>query len=147
MNISETFGQRLKQARTAAKHSQPSLASLCGWDSQSRISMYERGERTPSFDDMEKLAKALNISICSLISGNYDTRNTNNSINEPIAAYDIDRKKQVADFIDGFMKPDFANMTTLRKIDVVLILLEAFKDDAMKDAKPGTIIQLLQLNR
>src|SRR5699024_5991270 len=37
----------------------PELARLCGWSGQSRISMYERNERQPSYGDLELIAGAL----------------------------------------------------------------------------------------
>jgi transcriptional regulator with XRE-family HTH domain len=43
------FGERLKKARKAAGLSQAALGDKCEWlDSQSRISMYETGQRWPS---------------------------------------------------------------------------------------------------
>jgi SOS-response transcriptional repressor LexA len=54
-----TFGERLRWAREAAKLTQPDLAILCGWDSQSRISHYETGRREPSTDDLRLIATAL----------------------------------------------------------------------------------------
>lgn len=55
----ESLEKRLVWAREKAKLTQPKLAKLCGWDSQSRISHYERGRRAPVPDDLVKIAAAL----------------------------------------------------------------------------------------
>lgn len=58
----------IKKYRKAAKLSQPALAHLCGWDSQSRLSNYETGIRVPSINDLQSIARALNIEVEQLIS-------------------------------------------------------------------------------
>lgn len=54
-----TFPQRLRWARERAKLTQPQLARLCGWESQSRISHYERGRRQPVPEDLKLISSAL----------------------------------------------------------------------------------------
>lgn len=86
------FKENLKQARLAAKLSQPELAALCGWESQSRVSNYETGTRTPALDDIYSLAKALNIESSQLIrqdhylikqeNANYEVVATGKQINQ-----------------------------------------------------------------
>lgn len=51
-----SLGARIRWIRKRAHLTQPELASRCGWDSQSRISMYERDVRTPSTRDLQKIA-------------------------------------------------------------------------------------------
>lgn len=63
------IGERIKQARGEAGLSQPQLAQLCGWDSQSRISQYETGKNEPALDDIERIAEALGVSFGWLASG------------------------------------------------------------------------------
>lgn len=58
----------IKKHRLAAKLSQPALAKLCGWESQSRVSNYETGIRAPSTSDLQSIANALNIDIGLLIN-------------------------------------------------------------------------------
>ena len=43
------IGKTIKLARISKGYTQPELAWLCGWESQSRISMYERRERSPKY--------------------------------------------------------------------------------------------------
>lgn len=63
------IGERIKQARAEASLSQPQLAQLCGWDSQSRISQYETGKNEPGLDDIKRVAEALGVSFGWLASG------------------------------------------------------------------------------
>lgn len=63
------IAERIKYARIAKKLTQPALAELCGWDSQTRISNYERGIREPSIQDLDKIAKALGVDVGWLIVG------------------------------------------------------------------------------
>lgn len=55
------FPARLHRFRKAAKLSQEGLAVACGRSGQSWIGNFERGARRPEFDDIPKLAAALNI--------------------------------------------------------------------------------------
>lgn len=54
-----TPAERLRWAREAAKLTQQGLATLCGWESQSRISHYENGKRAFDQDDVKLLVGAL----------------------------------------------------------------------------------------
>jgi phage repressor protein C with HTH and peptisase S24 domain/DNA-binding XRE family transcriptional regulator len=62
------IGMNIATARKKAGLTQPELAALCGWSSQSRVSNYERGLREPKIDDVRKIAKAINVDIHDLIS-------------------------------------------------------------------------------
>ncbi|MFG6159657.1 XRE family transcriptional regulator [Halomonas sp. 1390] len=57
-----TIGDRIKQARQQANMTQPELAKACRWNSQGRVSNYERGLREPKSSDVVLLAKALGVS-------------------------------------------------------------------------------------
>src|SRR5699024_709068 len=59
MFLAMNIGQRIRNVRKAVGMTQPELARLCGWSGQSRISMYERNERQPSYGDLELIAGAL----------------------------------------------------------------------------------------
>lgn len=64
MPLMSTIGDRIRVARRRKHLSQKELADLCGWSLQAaRISNYERGKREPRSDNLEVLAKALDVSI------------------------------------------------------------------------------------
>lgn len=48
--------------------SQTELAKRCGWESQSRISMYERNAREPQLEDLRRIARALGVPVDALVS-------------------------------------------------------------------------------
>ena len=63
------IGTRIKSLRKKAGLTQPQLALKCGWESQSRISMYEKGHREPKRGDVEKIAEALNVEVAEILIG------------------------------------------------------------------------------
>ena len=64
--ILETFGCNLREIRKGAGFSQESLALVCGLD-RTYIGGVERGERNISLININKIAKALGISIKDII--------------------------------------------------------------------------------
>lgn len=60
------FGQRLREVRLKKGISQERLASLAGIH-RTYVSSVERGERNISIANIEKLAKALNVSLPALM--------------------------------------------------------------------------------
>lgn len=66
MNIKSKFGAKIKEVRLNNKLSQETLANLADID-RTYMSSIERGERNVSIVVIEKLAKALNISIEKLM--------------------------------------------------------------------------------
>jgi transcriptional regulator with XRE-family HTH domain len=64
-----TFGDRVRVARQYANLSQVQLAEACGWESQSRISGYERDEREPRREDILAIAGACNVAPAWLYFG------------------------------------------------------------------------------
>ena len=62
MNICEKFGKNVKKYRLNAKISQEKLADLCELH-RTYISDIERGKRSVSLNNIEKIALALNIDI------------------------------------------------------------------------------------
>lgn len=68
MNI----GEEIRRARKEKKLTQPELAKKCGWTSQSRISMYERGEREPSYADLRRISKVLDVSLSRFLGSSID---------------------------------------------------------------------------
>jgi transcriptional regulator with XRE-family HTH domain len=59
------FGKRLKELRISKKLTQIELAEICGLH-PNYIGMVERGERNPSLINIDKLAKALDVSLSEL---------------------------------------------------------------------------------
>lgn len=62
-----TFGEKLKRYRLQAGLTQEELAARCGMQKQS-ISRYEKSAREPNIRIASSLAKALGVSLDSLIS-------------------------------------------------------------------------------
>lgn len=63
------IGQNIKNLRMQRGLSQKALAELCGWESNSRIANYEgcgKTKREPTLGDIQRIAKALNVSPASL---------------------------------------------------------------------------------
>lgn len=64
MNI----GGAIKSARTAVRMTQLELSVACGWESQGRVSNYEKGTREPTLGDLEKIAKATRTTLMDLVA-------------------------------------------------------------------------------
>lgn len=64
--MSESFGDRLRKAREEKKLTQGELADKTGFQ-PSAISHFESNRRSPSFDNLKKLADALNVSLDYLL--------------------------------------------------------------------------------
>jgi transcriptional regulator with XRE-family HTH domain len=62
MNIKDTIGARIRELRKAQKLSQEYLAFLCDLD-RTYIGSVENGKRNISIENIEKIARALNISL------------------------------------------------------------------------------------
>jgi transcriptional regulator with XRE-family HTH domain len=62
------FGLRIKELRLNASLSQEALAAECTLD-RTYISGIERGQRNPSFKNIIRIAKALNVSPAQLFEG------------------------------------------------------------------------------
>jgi transcriptional regulator with XRE-family HTH domain len=66
-NINRRFGKAIRRRRRELDFSQEELAERADLH-RTYISDIERGERNPSLENIEKLAKALNISIARLLT-------------------------------------------------------------------------------
>ena len=76
MNPKARFGLRIRQLRKSLGLSQEGLADLCGMD-RTYIGGIERGERNVSFDNILRIAAALNAPPARLFEGlGLDTKNT-----------------------------------------------------------------------
>ncbi|CAM2778666.1 S24 family peptidase [Legionella worsleiensis] len=62
MNIKEKIGQRIQEERIAKGLTRKALEELTDDLKQSRISNWERGDRTPGPEEIKQLARALDIS-------------------------------------------------------------------------------------
>lgn len=67
MNIKEKIGQRIQAERLAKGLTRKALEELTDDLKQSRISNWERGDRTPGPQEIKQLAKALDISAAYLM--------------------------------------------------------------------------------
>jgi len=65
-DIKVTFGKRLRELREAKGISQEALAYEAGLD-RTYISSIERGKRNVSLENIERLAKALDVKIRKLV--------------------------------------------------------------------------------
>lgn len=63
----ETLGQRIRSLRKARGLSQKELQDALGWG-DTRLSMYERDQRTPKIDLLRELARALQCSLEDLLN-------------------------------------------------------------------------------
>lgn len=70
--MAATIGDRIKAARQRLGMTQPELARACGWESQGRVSNYERGLREPRGVDRRSLAKALGVGEAALLGVGFD---------------------------------------------------------------------------
>lgn len=62
------IGSHIQKARKAKKLTQAELSDACGWGyQQGRISHYETNTRQPDLDDLETLAKVLDVRISDLL--------------------------------------------------------------------------------
>lgn len=64
-SLQQKLGQKIKTLRTGAGLTQEKLGELTGLD-RTYISDIERGKRNPSLKSLEKLAKALRVSISDI---------------------------------------------------------------------------------
>lgn len=64
----KALGDRVRAQRTKLALSQEGLAERCDFD-RTYISLIERGQRNPSFTNMLRLAKGLEVSISALTEG------------------------------------------------------------------------------
>jgi transcriptional regulator with XRE-family HTH domain len=66
--MAESFGERLRKVREEKGLSQVELAEKAGLGSQpSAVSHFELGRRSPSFDNLKRLADALSVTIDYLL--------------------------------------------------------------------------------
>lgn len=65
MNICKKFGNRVRELRTAQRLSQEVLAQKAGLH-RTYIGGIERGERNISLENIQKIAQALNCTICQV---------------------------------------------------------------------------------
>jgi transcriptional regulator with XRE-family HTH domain len=64
----KALGVKVRNLRTNLELSQESLAERCNFD-RTYISLIERGQRNPSFTNLLKLAKGVDVSVSALTEG------------------------------------------------------------------------------
>ena len=64
-DISKVLGQRIRNYRTAKGLSQEELAELCGCH-PTYVGQIERGEKNATIESIEKISKALDVSLSKL---------------------------------------------------------------------------------
>lgn len=67
MDVKKEIGRRIREGRKAKGLTQGDLAELAGWAGQSRISMYERGEREPEMADLRALRQHIEFDFADVI--------------------------------------------------------------------------------
>lgn len=82
---SMTLGERMVHYRKRKGWNQSELAERCGYEYQSRISMYERDEREPMLEEIERIAGALGVRPGELAFGDEAPARTVEQIAEAIA--------------------------------------------------------------
>jgi len=70
MNIKEKIGARLRELRTAKGLSQEKFSFECELD-RTYIASIERGHRNVSIENIEKIAKAFNISVSDFFMSDF----------------------------------------------------------------------------
>lgn len=60
------FAKNIKKRRLELGLTQEQLAHACGWPGQSRVANYEKGLREPTINDIQTLAKVLQIEVSAL---------------------------------------------------------------------------------
>mgnify|MGYP001799791307 FL=1 len=77
LDIKQRFGLAVRRRRRELDLSQERLAEMCELH-RTYISSIERGERNPSLENVERISKGLDISICGLFV-NYGVEIANDS--------------------------------------------------------------------
>lgn len=66
-NVNKDFGKRVAELRKKAGYSQEQFAFKCGVD-RTYVGVVERGEKSPTLNTIEKIAKALGIPMSELFN-------------------------------------------------------------------------------
>lgn len=110
------FNEQLKYLRKREHLTQSELANKVGL-TKAMISMYERGQRKPSYEAEEALADVFNVSIDVL-------RGISEEVGSPDAARIIKQAKQRPDLMELFKKLCMMNDETIRKITMFVDMVE-----------------------
>ena len=71
--MSEKFGEKLKSERKAAKWTQEQLATFLSV-TQSMISKWEKGDATPSYDNLIAISKVFNLPLTHFVNDDVFTK-------------------------------------------------------------------------
>ncbi len=105
--IPPTFEERVRYVREKRGFSQSELAQRAGLP-QSTISLFESGDRKPSFENLRKLADALSVSVDYLLGRVEDldgTAGTASAIFRDFNRLDAQGKKVLQDLLKTLTKP------------------------------------------
>lgn len=106
MNIKKQFGKRISKLRKYQNISQEKLAEMCNINVNS-LSYIETGKSFPSYETLEKLTKALNVSSKELF--NFDEIKKNEDLLKAINAKvqivkdDNEKLKQIYAYLDSII--------------------------------------------
>jgi len=172
----ETTGQRIQAARLffgfmqGKKISQKELASQCGWENgQARITNYERDIRTPSANDIAKIAKITGTQpewiqfgnslpvkddtgfwalFISSVSGTLREMNLSEQAGsynvKPTTQDGLDKERGTHAFeILEQIWEQFSDKTAAEKMNDFEILYLFFKDEGAKNLEPATLLRLV----
>lgn len=118
MLLKAEIGKRIEAARKAAKLSQRELSERCGWAGQSRISMYERGEREPTFEDLRKIGKIVDLDLTDLVphaqQSTAEYRVENERQRRLLRAFDLLKPDEQRDHLSKIESAAIANATLER---------------------------------
>lgn len=119
-----TFQERLKELRKAQNLKQSELAEKLGV-SMYTVSVWERGERKPEYDNLDALCDVLNVNLGYLLG-------TNDDPTPPGVLSDADLARWADEDEMEALKNVFSRMTQLNqgsKRIITAAIIQAFKED------------------
>ena len=117
-----SFGENLRQIRLSRGLSQEDFARLID-SNQVSLSSWERGHRTPTFENIKKIAKLLDVPMSSLISIS-DSVKEEDFINEIAEAFNHEPKLRVLFDRARYLNPD--------DIRVLIRIAQAFANEKIE---------------
>lgn len=119
-----TFQERLKELRKAQNLKQSELAEKLGV-SMYTVSVWERGERKPEYDNLDALCEVLNVNLGYLLGTNDDPTPPGVPSDADLVRWDDEDEMET-------LKNVFSRMTRLNqgaKRIITAAIIQAFKED------------------